>query len=72
MVDIESRGVPTVFVASAEFEVAARAQSESRGADLWHIACALHLDSTAQELAFVTLDGPQRKVAAAAGFTTPH
>jgi hypothetical protein len=43
-----------------------------RGADLWHIACALHLDSTAQELAFVTLDGPQRKVAAAAGFTTPH
>jgi predicted nucleic acid-binding protein len=43
-----------------------------RGADLWHVACALHLDPSARELAFVTLDLPQRKVAAAAGFATPH
>lgn len=43
-----------------------------RGADLWHVACALYLDPTAAELAFVTLDLAQRKVAAAVGFATPH
>ena len=43
-----------------------------RGADLWHVACALFLDPTAGELAFVTLDLAQRRVAAAAGFATPH
>jgi hypothetical protein len=43
-----------------------------RGADLWHVACALYLDPTAGELAFVTLDLAQRRVAAAAGFATPH
>lgn len=42
-----------------------------RGADLWHVACALFLDSTASELAFLTLDVPQRRIAAALGFTTP-
>jgi predicted nucleic acid-binding protein len=42
-----------------------------RGADLWHVACALFLDPTASELAFVTLDVPQRRVAAALGFETP-
>lgn len=43
-----------------------------RGADLWHVACALYLDPTAADLAFVTLDAAQRKVAAAVGFATPH
>ncbi|MCC7177786.1 MAG: PIN domain-containing protein [Acidobacteria bacterium] len=43
-----------------------------RGADLWHVACALYLDPTAEDLAFVTLDVAQRRVAAAAGFATPH
>jgi hypothetical protein len=55
---------------SLEFERIA-AFGNLRGADLWHVACALHLDSIARELAFVTLDTRQRKVAAAAGFTTP-
>jgi predicted nucleic acid-binding protein len=39
-----------------------------RGADLWHLACALYLDPTAKELSFLTLDGPQQRVAAALGF----
>lgn len=39
-----------------------------RGADLWHVACALYLDPTAAELVFLTLDKRQRDVAAAAGF----
>ncbi len=42
-----------------------------RGADLWHLACALFLDPAAGELAFLTLDVPQRRVAAALGFVTP-
>ena len=42
-----------------------------RGADLWHVACALFLDPTASELAFLTLDVPQRRVAAMLGFATP-
>src|SRR5712692_6326774 len=41
-----------------------------RGADAWHLACALFLDQTARELAVVTLDGGQRAVAAALGFAT--
>jgi PIN domain-containing protein len=39
-----------------------------RGADLWHIACALYVDPAATELAFLTLDVPQQRVAAALGF----
>ena len=39
-----------------------------RGGDLWHVACALYLDPTASELAFLTLDVPQQRVAAALGF----
>ena len=39
-----------------------------RGEDLWHIACALYLDSSASELFFLTLDGPQQRVAGALGF----
>lgn len=42
-----------------------------RGADWWHVACALHVDPSTSELAFVTLDLPQRRVAAAIGFSTP-
>jgi hypothetical protein len=41
-----------------------------RGADLWHVACALYLDPTASELVFLTLDVPQQRVAAALGFRT--
>lgn len=54
-----------------EFELVA-GHGTLRGADLWHVACALYLDPTAAELAFVTLDVAQRTVAAAVGFATPH
>ena len=39
-----------------------------RGADLWHIATALYIAPRAEEIGFITLDGPQREVAAALGF----
>lgn len=39
-----------------------------RGADAWHIACALFLDPAASELTFLSLDAQQRKVARAVGF----
>jgi len=41
-----------------------------KGADLWHLACALLLDPEAGELSFLTLDQRQRKAAAALGFLT--
>ena len=49
----------------------ALAHGRLRGADLWHVACALYLDPSASELAFLTLDLPQRRVARALGFQTP-
>jgi hypothetical protein len=39
-----------------------------RGADAWHLACALFLDPDANELMFLTLDKRQRAVAKAIGF----
>jgi predicted nucleic acid-binding protein len=39
-----------------------------RGADLWHLACALYLSPDPRELAFVTLDRHQAAVATAVGF----
>jgi predicted nucleic acid-binding protein len=39
-----------------------------RGADLWHLGCALFLDPAAQELTFLTLDKAQRRVAGKLGF----
>ena len=39
-----------------------------RGADLWHIATALYVAPRADEIGFITLDGPQRDIAAALGF----
>lgn len=41
-----------------------------RGADAWHLACALYLDASAQELTFLTLDERQREVAVSLGFKT--
>ena len=40
-----------------------------RGADAWHLACALFLDPDANELVFLTLDRRQRDVAKSIGFT---
>jgi len=39
-----------------------------RGADLWHVACALFLRQKVQELAFITLDGAQAEAARELGF----
>ncbi|MCE2398496.1 MAG: PIN domain-containing protein [Gemmatimonadetes bacterium] len=52
---------------TGEFRVATRAGS-LRGADLWHVASALYLSPTASDLAFVTMDFDQAKVAARLGF----
>jgi uncharacterized protein with PIN domain len=41
-----------------------------RGADLWHLACALYLSPNPAELSFLTLDESQAAVAAAIGFPT--
>jgi predicted nucleic acid-binding protein len=39
-----------------------------RGADLWHLACALFLAPRPERLAFLTLDRKQREVASKLGF----
>ena len=39
-----------------------------RGADLWHLACALFLVNDPSEIVFATLDRRQGEVAAALGF----
>lgn len=41
-----------------------------RGADLWHLACALFLAPSARDLTFITLDRRQEEVAAKLGFAT--
>ena len=44
------------------------AEGHARGADLWHLACALFLRRRLGELAFLTLDARQRELARALGF----
>ena len=39
-----------------------------RGADLWHLACALYLSPDPRELAFLTVDRAQAEVASGLGF----
>jgi predicted nucleic acid-binding protein len=41
-----------------------------RGADLWHLACALFVAPDPRELSFLTLDKRQREIAAGLGFPT--
>jgi hypothetical protein len=41
-----------------------------RGADLWHVACALSVVSAPSEMTFLTRDERQRAVARALGFST--
>jgi predicted nucleic acid-binding protein len=41
-----------------------------RGADLWHVACALFLEPHPRELEFVTLDKQQKAAARELGFQT--
>jgi predicted nucleic acid-binding protein len=42
-----------------------------RGADLWHLACALYLAESPGDLDFLTLDAAQRETAVALGFRAP-
>jgi predicted nucleic acid-binding protein len=39
-----------------------------RGAELWHLACALHLRKELEEVSFLSLDDKQVAVAASLGF----
>ena len=39
-----------------------------KGADLWHLACALFLDPRAEEMSFLSLDRAQGRIAAKLGF----
>ena len=41
-----------------------------RGADAWHVACALHVSETPEDVTFLTLDRRQRAVARRLGFRT--
>jgi predicted nucleic acid-binding protein len=41
-----------------------------RGADLWHLACALFLAPDGRDLAFMTLDQSQQRVATRLGFSS--
>jgi hypothetical protein len=54
---------------SAEISIVT-AEGYVRGADLWHLACALYVAASPDELTFLTLDERQRAVAAALGFKT--
>lgn len=54
---------------SKELEVVF-SKAYARGADAFHLACALYLDPTAGELRFLTADKQQEKAAKAIGFTT--
>lgn len=54
---------------SAEIE-RVHAAGYLRGADTWHLACALYLAEDPAQLVFLTADKTQRAVAAAIGFRT--
>jgi predicted nucleic acid-binding protein len=41
-----------------------------RGADAWHLACAVHMTQSPAEVTFLTLDRRQRAVARRLGFRT--
>ena len=53
---------------SGEFE-RVTVEGDVRGADLWHLACALFLAPEAKDLAFLTLDRRQEEIARKLGFT---
>ncbi len=44
------------------------AVGQVRGADLWHLACALYVAESPADIAFASLDERQRQVAALLGF----
>jgi predicted nucleic acid-binding protein len=52
---------------SGEFE-RVTVEGDVKGADLWHLACALFLAPDPKDLAFVTLDKRQEEIARRLGF----
>jgi len=52
---------------TAEIEAVLDA-GQLRGADAWHLVCALYLSPDPRELAFLTMDRQQARVAEALGF----
>jgi len=44
----------------------------TRGADLWHLACACYLSPKTKNLDFLTADERQREIAARLGFRIPR
>jgi PIN domain len=44
------------------------AHGHQKGADLWHLACALYLSPDPREISFLTLDSRQKRAAAKLGF----
>jgi predicted nucleic acid-binding protein len=76
----EGREVAATWSAAIEFVMVDRPLTEEltrvlaagdlRGADCWHLATALFVTPEPSELAFVTLDAGQRRVARALGFLT--
>ena len=76
----DGRQVPPALLANVDWILPARPLGPEfeavlsagylRGADLWHLACALYVTPDPGQLAFVTLDQRQREVAATLGFPT--
>jgi predicted nucleic acid-binding protein len=76
----EGREVSSVWSSAIEYVIVDRpltpelsrvlAAGYLRGADCWHLATALFVTPDPSQLAFVTLDATQRKVAKALGFPT--
>ena len=52
---------------SGEFE-RVTVEGHAKGADLWHLACALFLAPEPKELSFLTLDRRQEEIARKLGF----
>ena len=74
----EGRPVPEILVSGFRWVQPTRPLSTElrsvlragylRGADLWHVACALYMAQEAEDVTFITLDQRQAEVAAALRF----
>ena len=62
-IEVIAAGCPEQEVGQAVLDA-----GQLRGADAWHLACALYLSPEPRELEFLTLDGRQAAVAVALGF----
>lgn len=74
----EGRPVPETLVAAFRWVQPTRPRSAElrsvlragylRGADLWHVACALYMAKESEDVTFITLDRRQAEVAATLNF----